>query len=196
MTATTYTDQQNYVKFLTQQAKASEGCGCGSGASASECSCCPPGLVGLYDDKGQHLGCVTPNDAELYKKNSLVCQDGYVKLLNDTTQEFLGCVSEEVYASLNASVNEHTVDPLGIGIIPLDNAMVTGEQRQFFPSFNPSNTTDQRVVWSIDNTAAASVDGDGVVTAIGPAVVILTVTSLADTDIVAHRTITITDQIS
>jgi hypothetical protein len=196
MAATTYTDQQNYVKFLTQQAKASEGCGCGSGSSASECSCCPVGLVALYDDKGQHLGCVTPNDAELYKKNSLVCQDGYVKLINDTTQEFLGCVSEEVYASLNSSVNTHTVDPAGLGIIPLDTTMVTSEQRQFFPSFTPSDTTDQEVTWSIDNSAAASVDGDGVVTAIGPATVILTATSVADSDIVAHRTITITDSIS
>lgn len=198
MTATSYTDQQNYIKFLSQKAKSQkcgEGCGCDScsSGSAQDCSCCPPGLVAIYDDKGQHLGCLTPNDAELYKKNILTCQDGYVKLFNNTTGEFLGCVSESEYAALNEAVNgPHVTDPVGLAIIPDTSTMSVDEQVQYYGRFTPDNTTNQDVVWTIDNAAVASVDANGLVTAHGEGTATLRATSVADSDIYADKVLTIT----
>jgi hypothetical protein len=107
MAATTYTDQQQYAKFQKKgcgEHGHSEECGC-KGESKSDCGCCPPGLVAVYDSSGQHVACLTPNDAELYNKNTLVCKDGYVKLVRNSTGEVLGCVSEDVFEALNTSVN-------------------------------------------------------------------------------------------
>lgn len=107
MAATTYTDQQQYAKFQNKGCKEHghlEGCGCKDDCK-EDCGCCPPGLIAVYDDSGHHVACLTPNDAELYKKNILTCKDGYVKLMNVATGEFLGCVSEEDFAALYAIVN-------------------------------------------------------------------------------------------
>lgn len=112
-----YTDPKEYLKF-----KSASGCGCGetstdpcndcNDCNDNDCSCCPPGLVAIYDDKGAHTGCVTANDAELYQKNTFTCQDGYVKLfrlnsLKDsiTAAEFLGCVSESEFVAMYNAVN-------------------------------------------------------------------------------------------
>lgn len=108
MAATVYTDQQQYLKFLHNKACKEHGhsdCECEKECEGEDCGCCPSGLVAVYDDKGQHLACLTPNDAELYKKNTLTCQDGYVKLIVTSTSEFLGCVSEDQFAALFAAVN-------------------------------------------------------------------------------------------
>lgn len=104
-----YTDPKEYLKFGTS------GCGCGETSTDpcndctdckdNDCSCCPPGLVAIYDDKGAHTGCVTANDAELYQKNTFTCKDGYVKLFRNKTGEFLGCVSETEFVVMYNAVN-------------------------------------------------------------------------------------------
>lgn len=110
MAATTYTDPKEYLKFLKKkclgehhQDSPCEG-GCKEGCD-DKCSCCPPGLVAIYDDKGNHTGCLTPSDAELYQKNTFTCLDGYVKLIRNETQEFIGCVSESEFVTMYNAVN-------------------------------------------------------------------------------------------
>lgn len=108
MAATTYTDQQQYVKFLTNQACADASpCDCNKSPCScdDDCGCCPAGLVAVYDDQGHQISCLTPNDAELFQKNTLTCQDGYIKLIITSTGQFLGCVSEENFVTLNTAVN-------------------------------------------------------------------------------------------
>lgn len=104
-----YTDPKEYLKFQSTDCgcnKSSENpCSDCSDCDDSKCSCCPPGLVAIYDDKGNHTGCVTANDAELYQKNTFTCGDGYVKLFKSTTGEFLGCVTETEFVALYAAVN-------------------------------------------------------------------------------------------
>lgn len=83
-------------------------CGCkdkGCGCEDKECGCCPPGLVSVFGPDGKHAGCLTPNDAELFMKNSSECDNGYAKLFNNSTGQFLGCVSETQFAALYATVN-------------------------------------------------------------------------------------------
>lgn len=198
MAATTYTDQQNYAKYAHSNHK--KDCGCGGEChecKKENCGCCPPGLVSIFDDKGQNIGCVTPNDAELYKKNTFTCQDGYVKLYNDATGEFLGCVSEENYAAINTNQNEApaNVPPTGITILtdtgnrtqmPIDTT------RTYVAYFTPPNTTNQGVIWSTSNAAVGPVDpSTGVVTTSSATGTFdLTATSIVDPTI--HSTITIT----
>lgn len=115
MAATTYDDKIKYLAFLKKKCVSEleetkkPGCGCVEEESCDqcedECSCCPTGTVGVYDDKGNHLGCLTPNDAELFQKNTYTCDDGYVKLINTSTGAFLGCVSEDEFGTLYPIVN-------------------------------------------------------------------------------------------
>lgn len=104
----------NYANYLKRQVLSGGKGGCGCEGSSHEdsccddkkdCSCCPPGLVGVWDDKGNNLGCLTPADAELYTINTYECADGYAKLMNNTTGDFLGCVSESQFATLYPLVN-------------------------------------------------------------------------------------------
>lgn len=104
--------KSNYANFLKSKAVGEHGgCGCegsheeGCCEDKKDCSCCPPGLVGVWDDKGNNLGCLTPADAELYTINTYECADGYAKLMNNTTGDFLGCVSEAQFATLYPLVN-------------------------------------------------------------------------------------------
>jgi hypothetical protein len=107
----TYTDQKEYRKYLAS--KCSEGhsheeesCCEGCADKDSKCTCCPVGLVAVYEDNGAHVACLTPNDADIYHKRSFTCADGYVKLYrNDATPEFLGCVPSDEFAALYAAVN-------------------------------------------------------------------------------------------
>ncbi len=108
MAATIYTDQQQYLKFLQKKACSEHGhedCGCEKKCDDKDCGCCPAGLVAVYDDVGHQIACLTPNDAELFQKNTLTCQDGYVKLIITSTGQFLGCVSEDSFVALNTAVN-------------------------------------------------------------------------------------------
>lgn len=108
MSATTYNNPQEYMKFLKGKCSESTSTpcdGCSEDCNDSKCSCCPSGLVAVYDDKGNHAGCLTPNDAELYHKKTYTCQDGYVKLFRNETGEFIGCVTEDQFATLYPIVN-------------------------------------------------------------------------------------------
>lgn len=101
-----YNENQVYAKYLKKKC-IDEGCDdCKDCGEENKCSCCPPGLVAVYDDNGNHTGCLTPNDAETLHASTFTCQDGYVKLYKSGTPDvFLGCVSETEFAALYAAVN-------------------------------------------------------------------------------------------
>jgi hypothetical protein len=104
-----YDDKQVYAKYLKKKCleEAHGGCeGCNEGCDDNDCSCCPPGLVGVYDEKGVHQGCLTPNDAELYGKSTFNCPEGYVVLIQTATAgEVYSCVSESEFAAIYAALN-------------------------------------------------------------------------------------------
>lgn len=107
MAATTYTDPKEYLKFLKDKCHEHDHSHtpCDGCNGDEKCSCCPPGLIAIFDDEGNHTGCVSANDAELYKKNTFTCQDGYVKLFKESDGTFLGCVTESEFATLYPIVN-------------------------------------------------------------------------------------------
>lgn len=104
-----YENAQVYAKYLKN--KITGGCsGCSdcNGTTSDcpeECSCCPPGLVAIYNSDGKHEGCLTPADADLHNE-SAPCAAGFVKLYkNGTPNTFLGCVGQDEFAALYAAVN-------------------------------------------------------------------------------------------
>ena len=100
-----YEDSQVYNKYLSEPSSSqSDDCGCSG--SSSKCSCCPPGLIAVYNTDGVHLGCLTPADAEEYNTNNKSCKEGFVALYkNGTPNVFLGCVSEDTFQALYEAVN-------------------------------------------------------------------------------------------
>lgn len=58
----------------------SDSCGCG----------CPPGLVSVKDNCGNHSGCLTPNDASCYIIESHIPEIGYVKVFDPRTGDYVG----------------------------------------------------------------------------------------------------------
>jgi len=98
-----YDPQTAYAKYLKK--KCSSGCG-ESSCKDQECTCCPAGLVAVYDENGKHIACLTPNDAQEYTDATMKCQPGYVKLYkNSPTEVFIGCVSESEFVTLYQTVN-------------------------------------------------------------------------------------------
>jgi hypothetical protein len=83
-----YDDNAVYAKYIG--AKSSENGDGGCCTSVEECSCCEPGTVGVFDENGKHLGCLTPNDAQEYANGIIEPPEGYVKVLDPNTGEYLG----------------------------------------------------------------------------------------------------------
>lgn len=106
-----YQESIVYAKYLASKIneESSSDCGCNdcsNSTSDSKCSCCPPGLVAVYNVDGVNIGCLTPADADEYNTNNRSCKEGYVALYkNGTPNEFLGCVASDQFAALYAAVN-------------------------------------------------------------------------------------------
>lgn len=83
----------------------SDDCGCSqpstppANVGCKECSCCPPGLVEQPGPDGKTIGCLTPNDSEIYMANVYRCPDGFVRYVKDGI--FIGCVTVEDLLLLN-----------------------------------------------------------------------------------------------
>ena len=73
-----------------------------------------------------------------------------------------------------------SVPPTDIMILPTTVALNAGETQQLEVTTKPTNTTDKSVTWSSIDGAVATVDAEGLVTAIAPGTAIITVASNAD----------------
>lgn len=82
-----------YSKYATSSSETTgEDCGCGT---SDDCSCCPTGTVGVYSEDGAHVGCLTPNDAEIYNNALIDPPEGFVKVYDPTTGKYLGAMSPD-----------------------------------------------------------------------------------------------------
>lgn len=85
----------------------------------------------------------------------------------------IGVGTATIYCTAHNGVSAQcvvTVNPVLATSVTLSSSsaeLTTGETMQLTATVSPSNTTDKSVTWSSTNTAVATVDGDGKVTATG-----------------------------
>lgn len=122
--ATTYSLPSAYLPFLRKKKKDcgcgghkknddhEEGCGCDEcnkppcGCDEKkDCGCCPPGLVSVFDENDKFIGCLTPNDAELFMQNTFKCEDGFGKMFRVSDGAFIGCFNATDYVTVYPIVN-------------------------------------------------------------------------------------------
>ncbi len=90
------------------------GTGCGSDCNCTtECSCCPVGTVAIYDENGNHAGCVTPQEATTYNNDKVQCPAGFAKLIDPNSGEFLSCM---LVADLPATLTLLEAATLHVGL--------------------------------------------------------------------------------
>lgn len=76
-----YDSSNTYASF--NQCDGNEGSGTSCGCTVKEdCSCCPVGTVGVFNADGEHVGCLTPNDAEEFVTGTHVPPTGFVKAID------------------------------------------------------------------------------------------------------------------
>lgn len=121
--ATTYSLPSAYLPYLRKNKKKDCGCGgkkhndhedgcdcdeckkpCGC-EEKKDCGCCPPGLVSVFDENEEFIGCLTPNDAELFMQNTFKCEDGFGKMFRVSDGAFIGCFNAADYVTVYAVVN-------------------------------------------------------------------------------------------
>lgn len=107
--AGSYGPKSDYAKYLAKKTSSTGECSGCAESSSTECSeCCEPGLVAVKDVQGNHLGCLTPEDAEAYNLNNPpMCEDGNVALYDKSFDppRFVGCVPSDEFAALNTALN-------------------------------------------------------------------------------------------
>ncbi len=79
----------------------------------------------------------------------------------------------------------------GIKLSPSAATMVAGEQRQLSATVSPSNATFRSVTWTSNNESIATVDKNGLVTALKTGQAKITATATDDSGVTATATITI-----
>ena len=100
--------QSSYAKFQTSGCSCKGECKCGK---SQDCGCCPVGTVAVTDDCGKHVGCLSPNDAQLLKISQHIPIEGYVKLFHPTTGIYLGDVTPTYAIEFMAAIDSSITPP-------------------------------------------------------------------------------------
>lgn len=100
---------KNKCKEESSDGGCSDGCSdCNGGCNdcKEDCGCCPAGLVAIEDSDGKHIGCLTPNDADLFMARTYKCPAGYVKVTSGVgvAAVFVGCLTPAEYATYVAAI--------------------------------------------------------------------------------------------
>nr|WP_306812781.1 Ig-like domain-containing protein [Paenibacillus soyae] len=86
-----------------------------------------------------------------------------------------------------------TTDVAGLLLDKTSLNMVIDEQQQLQAQFDPSDAADRSVVWTSADPAIASVDGEGVITALAKGETTVTVTSVANPSAAASARVIVSD---
>ena len=111
------------------------------------------------------------------------------------TATITGSIVNEYGRTITGSceVNVHTVSPTAIDIYAANTELSIGQTTQLHQMFTPSDTTNKNVTWSSSNTSVATIDSDGVVTALRAGTTTITVRS-EDGGLTNTITITVLNQ--
>lgn len=93
----------------------------------------------------------------------------------------------------NITVSEVAVE--NITIDPSEANVAVGKTLELTAVFEPANVTNKNVTWSSSNESVATVDENGVVTAVALGEAVITAASAENTDITATCTVTVVDKV-
>ncbi len=100
-----------------------------------------------------------------------------------------------IFGEITITINNQVIPVTGISISGGNAISTPGGSLQLSATVTPSNATDKSVVWSITGgTGQATIDQNGLVTAISNGNVIIRATANGGTDIYATTTISVTNQ--
>jgi uncharacterized protein YjdB len=94
-------------------------------------------------------------------------------------------------ATTTVTVNAITVSVTGVTLTETDLELVAGNTETLIATSAPADATNKNVMWSSDNETVATVNTNGVVTAVSAGTATITVTTV-DGDFTATATITVT----
>lgn len=97
-----YDQQSTYNKFNRKSCGCEDKSKCGC-PEPEKCGCCPVGLIEIKDKDEKSIGCLSPNDAQEYMKNTYRCSDGYIRVF-DEAGNFIGCLTPDEYAVYAAAI--------------------------------------------------------------------------------------------
>ena len=100
---------------------------------------------------------------------------------------------KEVHAAVYINVVDKTIPMESMSISYPKAQMTIGEVQTPTVSIFPEDTTNQKLTWSSNNTAAVTVDANGKISAAGAGTAVITATSVADPSISASFTIKVVE---
>jgi len=113
------------------------------------CGCCPPGLSAVYDNNGNHMGCLTPNDAMIVndklKTNTIECPQGSIKAYAPNGM-YIGCLKNVAdYTTVLATYPPFVLE------IPFRPRIET--QKDYIRFFNHNSESEEGKCSSCDKCA-------------------------------------------
>ena len=105
----------------------------------------------------------------------------------DTNWDMDGVTSIEVYRYVTPT----TVDVTGVSLNKTTTTLTVGDTETLTATVSPDDATDKSVTWSSDDTSVATVDPNGLVTAVGAGTANITVTSNSDSTKNASCSVTV-----
>ncbi|WP_394749128.1 Ig-like domain-containing protein [Spongiimicrobium salis] len=96
-----------------------------------------------------------------------------------------------VFGTVEITVNPAVVPVAGISISPTTSTLFVGQTEQFTAAILPANATNQGVNWSTGSAAVATVNANGLLSAVGVGSTTVTARSAEDGNILATANITV-----
>ncbi len=130
--------------------------------------------------------------------DQIVIDASAVNTTQEGSYEVIYTVSDEegntaiVTRTVIVSSSNVNVPVTGINVLPATASIAVGSTQQLTASITPNNATEPGVQWSSNNTAVATVNGNGLVTAVDAGDVTITGASVEDGSIMDTATVTVT----
>lgn len=126
------------------------------------------------------------------KNVATVSSDGTVTAVAKGTATITATSTKGLTATSNVEVKEIAVS--GITMSPTSATVSKGATKQLSASISPYNATNQGITWSTNKSTVATVDSNGLVTAVAVGSATITATAQGDTTKKATCSITVTEQ--
>lgn len=93
-------------------------------------------------------------------------------------------------------VSINSVSPTGITLSSTSATLKKGDTKQLTATVSPSDATNKSVTWTSNNTKVATVNDNGLVTAVGKGTATIKATSVADSSVYASCSVTVSVPVS